>query len=865
MLKVSKEKLLFILSVIFLGLIAWIITFNQSKTLDEWVLSQKPKTYYPTPPKDSLADLNKLDVSNRNPFISTVKTIDSRVELPLPDVVEKQYTIIGFQPIPDSRFYPAASTANMNKGVLKVSFGKLYPYDDSAKLPLPQGRALPPVETLNSLISAIHEPPKPPEKSSQTQTEDIITMRDGRKIQGTYVTEDKDVVWFVKSGQNTVVSYNKQDIADIQRVYTAEELYEVELKKVSTNDAYSWYRLSEWCFKKGLNDKAVAALKEALRINNHELKFYLALADYYLSKNDFDSEITLCQEALKSSLLAKEAIYYRLGKAYERLKLLTDARLYYEKAVSLSSNYTEALFRLADLYLQKQDYESASRAYERVRNLSNPDSAYLEGLALLQYRTGKLDEARNSLLEAQKSADLSSEALNLLGMLDVLNDDYNKAGEKFLYSINLKPDLSSGWTNLGLLYLAANLYPEAEMLFTEYTDLNPTDETPHIGLGYLKWLNNKNDDALSSFQAALKMAPDSFNAHYALGQLYFYLQQYPEAQQNFQWCLSNSPSFTETLYYLASISLYQKNAKEALKYYRAYFNQTTPELISAVDENNFVLAFVTSGNIGQAKKILAESERLKKYVPALNISAYLDYKELNAAEAIKKLQMALALDPSNIWAKNSLEIITKSSSQAIWVDAFERPDNTVLGHGWSESEKYGVEISITNKQCLFKGIQSLSKDGLTAMEKTVSKSSFIKFEARINIDPESDVLAGIYLTNPAKERTLFIARRKQEIVYGFSTKPDAPPLEWSSFKKTSVVAEDSKISLEIKGPQERPTEYHCFVDDVLYGIIQLKGNATPIGRAQDTSYLVGIFGYGPLGKEWQMNVKAVRIFEEKLK
>jgi len=857
MLKVSKEKLLFILSVIFLGLIAWIITFNQSKTLDEWVLSQKPKTYYPTPPKDSSADLNKLNISNRNPFTSTTEKIEGRVELPLPDVAEKQYTLIGFQPIPDSRFY--------NRGILKVSFGKLYPYDDSARLPLPQGRALPPVETLNSLISAIHEPPKPPEKSSGQVEEDIIIMKNGSKISGKYISEDKDVVYFVKSGQDKVVKFNRQDIDDIQRVYTAEELYEIELKKVSTNDAHSWYRLSEWCFKNGLGDKAVAALKEALKINNHELKFYLTLADYYLSKNDFDSEIALCQEALKSSLLAKEVIYYRLGQTYERLKLFSDARLYYEKAVSLSPNYTEALFRLADLYRQKQDYESASRTYERIRSLRNPDSAYLEGLAFLQYQTGKLDEARQSLLEAQKNADSTSESLNLLGMIALLNNDYKTAGDKFPQSIYAKPDLSSGWTNLGLLYLAANLYPESEMLFSEYADLNPADETPYIGLGYLKWLNNKTDDALSFFQKALKMAPDSFQAHYALGQLYFYLQQYPEAQQNFQWCLSNSPSFTETLYYLASISLYQKNTKEALKYYRAYFNQTTPELISAVDENNFVLAFVTSGNIGQAKKILAESERLKKYVPALNISAYLDYKELNAAEAIKKLQMALALDPSNIWARNSLEIITKSSSQAIWIDAFERPDNTVLGHGWSESEKYGMEISITNKQCLFKGIQSLSKDGLTTMEKTVSKSSFIKFEARINIDPESDVLAGIYLTNPAKERTLFIARRKQEIVYGFSTKPDAPPLEWSSFKKTSVVAEDSKISLEIKGPQERPTEYHCFVDDVLYGIIQLKGNATPIGRAQDTSYLVGIFGYGPLGKEWQMNVKAVRIFEEKLK
>ncbi|HLD36236.1 MAG TPA: tetratricopeptide repeat protein [Planctomycetota bacterium] len=879
MLKASKEKVLMTISILFLGLVVWMITFNQGKIPDEWVLSQKPKTYYPTPPKDSSGDLNKLEVARRNPFISTAEKVESRIDLSLPDITEKQYTLIGFQPAPDLRFYSAVTGTNLNKGLLKTAFGKIYPYDDSARLTPPAGRALPPMEpTLNLLINKIHEPPKPPDTSAATPEEDIITTRTGTKIPGKYVSEDKDVVYFVKSGQSgpeKVVSYNKTDIADIQRVYTPEEQYEMEIKKVSATDAYSWFRLSEWCLKKGLADKAVAALKESLKINDHELKFYLALADYYFSKKDFDSEIKLYRQALKSSVINPDMIYYRLGNAYERLKLLPEARLAYEKAVGLTPNYNEALLRLADLYRQKQDYDAAFKTYERIRNFRNPDNAYLEGLGLLQYQTGKMDEARQSLLEAQKNADLSSEALNLMGMLDVLNGDYNKAGEKFLYSINLKPNLSSGWTNLGLLYLSAGLYAEAEMLFTEYIELNPIDETPYIGLGYLKWLTNKTDDAVSFFQKALKMAPDSFQAHYALGQLYFYLQQYPEAQPEFQWCLANTPSYTETLGYLATISLYQKNTKEALKYYKAYFAQLPPELISAADESNLVMALINLDNTEQAKKILNQSERLKKYVPAINLAAYLDYKELNPTEAIIKLEMAMSLDPSNLWARNSGEKIKESSSQAISVDPFDRPDSAIIGHGWTETEKYGVEISIANKQCLFKGVQSLTKDGLTTLEKTVSRASFIKFEARLNIDTESALLAGIYLAGPAKEKTLFIARKKpsrtlasssgQEIVYGFSTKPDAPPVEWSSFAKPAIIAENSKISLEIQGATERPTEYHCFVDDVLCGIIQLKGALTPVGRAQDTSYLLGIFGYGPLGQEWQMAVKNARVFEEKVK
>ncbi|MEW6027092.1 MAG: tetratricopeptide repeat protein [Planctomycetota bacterium] len=876
MLKVSKEKLLVVLAVIFFGAVVWMITFDKSKTLEEWVLGQRPKTYYPVPPSDSAADLNKLDVTTRNPFISMAEKVEGRVELPLPGIVEKQFTLAGFRPFPDLRFY--------DKGLLKLSFGRPYPYDDSPRLPLPPARALPPMETLTALVSAIHEAPNAPEKPPEQPEEDVIYMRDGREIKGAYVTEDNEVVWFVRTGQDKVLPYNKQDIRDVKRVFTAEELYEVEFKKVSANDAFSWYRLSEWCFKKGLADKAVAALKKALEINNHELKFYQSLADYYISKNDLDREIALYRDALKSSLPNKEEVYYRLGRAYEKLKLFGDALAYYEKALALSPNYVEALMQLAGLYLGKEDYESASRTYERVRNLRNPDRDYLEALAQLQFRTGKLPEALKNLQDAQKDSELTSDGLNLMAMIASLNGDYKTVNERFPQAIYARPLLSSGWTNLGLLYLAAGQYPEAEMLFTEYAELNPTDETSYVGLGYLKWLKNKTGEAMASFQTALKKAPDSFPARYARGQMYFQLQQYPEAQQDFQWCLANHPSFTETLSYLAAIALYQKNPKEALRYYRAYFSQTSPEARSrpegrgshkaaAADECNFILALLGTDNIAQAKKILMESERLKKYVPALNISGWIDYKELNVEQAIRKFQAASALDPSSTYSRNSLDLLTKSSSQAISLDDFSRPDSNMLGRGWTETEKFGVEITIANKQCLFKGVQSLSKDGLTTMEKAVSRQSFIRFEARFRIGSESEAIGGIYLSSPAKDRTLFICRRSSEreatasseLIYGFSTRPDAPSTEWQSFKKTVVLGEDSKIALEVIGPKDRPTEYHCFVDDVLCGIIPLKGNVASIGKTQDSSYLIGIFGYGPMGKEWQMAVKTTRVFEEKTK
>ncbi|MDI6787278.1 MAG: tetratricopeptide repeat protein, partial [Planctomycetota bacterium] len=471
-----------------------------------------------------------------------------------------------------------------------------------------------------------------------------------------------------KSKQNNTTSYKKQDIADIKRAYTNEELYEFELKKTSINDAYSWYRLAEWCLNKGLDDKAVSALKEALKLNNRELKFYITLGEHYLLKNNFDNEITLYQDALTFLLVNKEIIYYRLGNSYERLRLYDEALFSYEKAVNIAPNYVEALIKSGNLYRIKKDYTEAGKIYERIKNLKSgiPSGgpthlAFLEGFSLFLYQMGRFEEVKTLLSDthAQKQTETSSELLNLLGMMALLEADYKQASQHFLQSIYLAPYSSPSFINLGLLYLVGNLPADAEMLFLEGMDFNPVDESPYIGLAYLKWANNKQDETFSLLKTALKMVPDSFIARYVRGIFYFRAQKYAQSSEDFQWCLSLDPTRIETLYYLAMISLYQKDYKKATQYYKSYLSQIPAGSRTLADAANLALLFLAEGEINQTQKILEEpSMAPKKYVPFLAISAYINYKERKIEKAIKLLEEALAIDPSNLWIRNNLLKIT---------------------------------------------------------------------------------------------------------------------------------------------------------------------------------------------------------------
>ncbi|MFH1231247.1 MAG: tetratricopeptide repeat protein [Planctomycetota bacterium] len=862
MFRLTKEKIIVIIAVIFLGLILWMLVFKKGGTLEEWVLSQKPRTYYAIPPKESISSSAQVNPV-RNPFVSQTQKAEYVIDLSLPDPIRKQFTLVGFKPFPDSRCG--------DKGTLRIQTGKSYSYDNSIKLASPSSGSLPATETLQTLIIETNQNLNPsPDKVTPTPEtpidDDVLTLQNGLEIRGKYIGEDNDNVWFVPAGRNAVVTYKRRDISNIKRTsYTTDELYEIELKKVSVDDAYSWWRLSEWCFEKGLEDKAVAALQKAVKINDHELKFYLKLSDYYRKKKDFDNEFALYQKALQSTLINKETIYFKLGEAYEILGLFKEALDSYEKAVGINSNYVEALLNSANLYCLTRNYDSALKIYERLRDLSPTEVKVFEGLGLLEYQRGNLAKAREILLKIAERSGISADTLNILGMLFVLDADYSNAGQYFIKSISNNPDCTPAWNNLGFLYLSANLYPQAEMLFNEYSSLNPADEVSLIGLGYLKWLNNKTDEALTLFNSALKMMPDSFVAHYVRGQLYFNQQDYQNAQQDFAWCLSTVPSFTETLYYLAMVSLYQKDYKQAIQYYKAYLNQMPPNLMSGVDDFNSSIALVGNGDIGQARKILTEDNHLKNYVPSLNLLAYIDYNEHNVEQAIKRLEESMSIDKSiaNAYARDSLDKIRRAFNQTIWSDNFDRVDSNVLGGGWAETEKYGVEIAIVNKQCLFKGSQSLNATGLATIEKTVSKSTFIKWEVRLKIDLTSDAIAGIYFSNSAKDNTLFIARNKQQFVYGSSNKPDAPPAEWLPFQKQVTPAEDFKITLEPVVSKGRLAEFRCFIDDVLCGTIQVKSNS--FSNSKDTTYLIGIFGYAPLNKQWELAVKNVKIFEEKIR
>ncbi len=68
MLGITKEKILVGAAIIFIAIILWSVVFRKTEVVEEWVLGQKPRTYYAVAPKEQTITQSATVGQTRNPL-----------------------------------------------------------------------------------------------------------------------------------------------------------------------------------------------------------------------------------------------------------------------------------------------------------------------------------------------------------------------------------------------------------------------------------------------------------------------------------------------------------------------------------------------------------------------------------------------------------------------------------------------------------------------------------------------------------------------------------------------------------------------------------------------------------------------------
>ena len=851
--RLNKEKIFFIIALVFLVVIlAWYFQRPLTSGENNTGVPSRAKGYFPNELK-TLPSTREYEPSSerKSPFLptSTGAGEDIQIELPLPDIIIKSPLLTMVSPLPSAsqtinklfRLSPAASKA--------------------AGLIFPPVSALLSTEAIVEMIESIApiEEEMPPKIDPDYRGDDILIMNSGEKKECRIVKVGPNTVTFTPRGWKQSIEIPLTEIRQRIPYVTVREEYQEKLKNASPDNADAQWLLALWCFEKGMDEETVKALENAIKANSTELKYYLRLAEYYTSRMNLEKELSVYQMALKSGVVNKEVLYEKLGNLSERMGLSAEALAYYDASTKAHPHYTPAWLKMGDLYFATGAYDMALSCYQRIQEINPAEPALFSRMGTLEFMKGNLPQA-DQLLGKEGGFD------NMLGIISMFSEEHQVAVKHFEEVIkNSLKDRAFALTNLAYLYLVADKQKDAELLLQEAAKQDPASAMPLVGLGYSRWVNKDSDDALQQFNKAIKTDPTNFLAYYSRGQAYFYKKNDNLAEKDFLYCLENRPSFTPTLYYLSIIAFEGKRFTDAINYYVLYTKQL-PE-ISADDYVNLGIIYAADRQFEKSFAAVSQATALKQgYIPAVCLQAYLYFTaNNNSKEAIDLIDPYIKSNPDEDYLKDILNLIKRATSLVSWMDKFDRPNNIIIGKGWTENEKFGVEISLNNQQCLFSGKQSVTDKGITSLEQIRNKDNFAELEVEFeSTRDKSEKVTGLYIADQTKRSMLFVANVNSRLCYGTSKSADKPPSDWIPFKDIQISTDNYKIAIKReKTTLQGKEEFKCYYDRNFVDIFPAKG--LTFMKTPATSLIIGVFVYAPLNKKLELTVKNIKILEERAK
>ncbi|MBU0577851.1 tetratricopeptide repeat protein [Patescibacteria group bacterium] len=258
------------------------------------------------------------------------------------------------------------------------------------------------------------------------------------------------------------INYFLDAYTEYEFAKAAEELYLSELLSRAYNKAGE-YEMTIYKLKNVL--KTRSDLRDAWILFGFA---YLNLESYYFAQTAFERAYDLDSQWPTTQ--------YFLGLTHAELGNDDEAIIYLNYA--LANGFEPEIVihqRLADLYLEIEDYTNAVVSYEEVLDMNNEDiNSFVRPIWIyLDY----LDEPEKALELAELAVAAFPEtamSYNLLGWSQVGTDDQTEAEKNLKQAIELDPNLAASYYNLGKLYEVQNRDSLALEVYQKAYELDPS-------------------------------------------------------------------------------------------------------------------------------------------------------------------------------------------------------------------------------------------------------------------------------------------------------------------------------------------------------------------------------------------------------
>lgn len=301
--------------------------------------------------------------------------------------------------------------------------------------------------------------------------------------------------------------------------------------------------------------------KKVVPFENAGLEDYRKIPEHWLNIGLYCALAGLQQEAIDAyyqALRLKPEIpeaYYNLGLSYSVQKKYEEAITAFNMAITLRPTYVEALYNLGVVYEDAGQHSEAIKTFKQVVHLKPEMAEAYCGLGDAYFSLGSLLEAVEAFKQALKIKPDYGEALYNLSITYGLLGKYAETIEACQKLIKIKPSLAEAYYNLGVAYYKIKNFAEAIDAFNQTLKIKPDDTDSKFNLelayGKLYETHGRVAEAINALQRAVKIKQDSFEAYDTLGNLCSKLGRYQEAVDAYERAVKIKTDSYNTLTHLA--------------------------------------------------------------------------------------------------------------------------------------------------------------------------------------------------------------------------------------------------------------------------------------------------------------------------
>ncbi len=272
--------------------------------------------------------------------------------------------------------------------------------------------------------------------------------------------------------------------------------------------------------------------------------------------------------------------------------------------------------------------------------------------AMKCHHSGELKKAEKLYHEVLKLDDTNSNALHMLGIVEIQNENYAKAVEFITQAVAIEKEDPIYYSNLGVAHWYLGQNEQAIEAYRRALLIEPNDAEVHNNLGNALRDLGELDEAIDNFKHALTLHASDPSVLYNLGLTYSEKGQLDEAVDFYQQALGLDSQHIKATVNLGNIYKEQGKLDDAIIYYQRAIKYA-PNHADA--HNNLGVIYKEQGNFSDATQCYQKALSINPdHVGALNNLGIICREQGRLDEAVTHYQKSLAVNPNYADTHNNL-------------------------------------------------------------------------------------------------------------------------------------------------------------------------------------------------------------------